>query len=667
MITLRKLLLDNFMSISHLEMDFEDGSITSITGKNGSGKSALFYALAFAITGYKKSDSFKEYVRAGQEKASIYLEATFKGFPITYDISVKEKNGTVDRTVVYNGVTYHNSDYEAFIKEHELDQLENIMFVFQKANSITNAKPTERANMLKRLFKFEFDSIVNQLKEKLEESKTSLAQTNAVIEELNKRMFELQPLARAKNAAAIQSERDELGKISGSLNRLQNVDKNAIDSNLRELRKANADVESAKSKITFYQNQIRNLENSIEEKGRYLQAHDPALLRSDLDKMQHEVDAVKIEYEKAQEQAGKIAADIRFKRSKIKELQEQITIGEAGVCHACGQPVDQEHVDKIRREKAGEEVLLKELEKNLEDCSVDALKRKVDELEYNRKGQEKVLQTAEQQAYSLDVERGRLREARTNLEDRERVLETCETNQIRVMKERERLTELEPLLAKKAELEAQRDALEKQIEEDLQGIAILQEKIENNRRIEQEKNSRDDRVRELGEVINNTTKEMNSTKTAVEIYEKAFPNFCIMKACESIQNYINSVVQKLFPYMSIKLTASNRGKGVDFYYTSESSKDKYINAKMASGAQEQILNLAYSIAIAQAYGLRTILLDEVDAAMDNENCGIIYEFMTTLEGFDQVIFISHRPESLDVAKKSGATAYYVESGEYTLV
>ena len=57
MITLKTLHIENFMSIDCLDLEFSNNQITAITGQNGSGKSSLIYAVALALTGYKKGES----------------------------------------------------------------------------------------------------------------------------------------------------------------------------------------------------------------------------------------------------------------------------------------------------------------------------------------------------------------------------------------------------------------------------------------------------------------------------------------------------------------------------------------------------------------------------------------------------------------------------------
>ena len=75
MIVLKSIHLENFMCIDSLDLSFENNTIVSIYGQNGSGKSTLIYAIALCITGYRYGESYRDYVKAGEDNALVILDA----------------------------------------------------------------------------------------------------------------------------------------------------------------------------------------------------------------------------------------------------------------------------------------------------------------------------------------------------------------------------------------------------------------------------------------------------------------------------------------------------------------------------------------------------------------------------------------------------------------
>ena len=214
------------MCIDSLDLDFNNNTIISISGKNGSGKSALIYAIALCITGYRYGESYRDYVKSGEDTSSIILDAELKGEPIHYEVSIKGNNKTgnpLKKEVTYKGITYLNSDYSSFMKDNDLDYIENLMFLFQGNNELISSKPSERAAILRKLFQFEFTSIVNSFKEKLDQSKVRMIEDEAVLSELQKRTFQESTLLRETPATRLKEWENEIRLLNENIFKLNNI------------------------------------------------------------------------------------------------------------------------------------------------------------------------------------------------------------------------------------------------------------------------------------------------------------------------------------------------------------------------------------------------------------------------------------------------------------
>ncbi|XP_050517633.1 structural maintenance of chromosomes protein 6 isoform X2 [Diabrotica virgifera virgifera] len=102
--TINCMILKNFMCHSHLEVKFEN--IIFVTGRNGSGKSAILTALVLGLGGRatltNRGSSAKGFVKAGKPSASIEIEICNEG-PMAYRQSVYGDAIHVIRTLNANG------------------------------------------------------------------------------------------------------------------------------------------------------------------------------------------------------------------------------------------------------------------------------------------------------------------------------------------------------------------------------------------------------------------------------------------------------------------------------------------------------------------------------------------------------------------------------------
>ena len=97
---LQNLLIQDFILIERLDLDFEDGFCV-ITGETGAGKSILLDAILFAM-GDKSNGQI---VRSGQEKAIVTLTFSVADkiilFLSEYDIKLNLDEGLIVKRVQY--------------------------------------------------------------------------------------------------------------------------------------------------------------------------------------------------------------------------------------------------------------------------------------------------------------------------------------------------------------------------------------------------------------------------------------------------------------------------------------------------------------------------------------------------------------------------------------
>lgn len=672
MILLRDLHLENFMRISSLDISFEDDTIISISGENGSGKSTIIYAIALCITGYRKGESYRNYVKMGEDTAKVILNAELKGYPINYELEIKGNNKTgnpLKKIVTYKGNTYLNSDYDSFMKEQELEYIENLMFLFQGNNDLINSRPTERASLLKKLFQFEFTDIVKPLKEKQEQNKIQNIETSTLIKELNSRTFNKQILSREIPNTQISKWEDQVSEINEKLNKIGNIDERSIDKYNSELNRVKQNILQTERKIFTYESNLESFKSRLSS---YTLEIDVDSLSKENEELSKKIDEFEDAINNKKDEISTARNNLNLKEYEIKEVQGQLDISKTGVCHACGQPIDEEHINilssrlhtlNIENAKLSRQKL--KLEKELSNLN-DQSRVLNDELNANNVS----IRKFKDQERDKELTLNRIKDIEENINTSKEYLNSLKKEEEKLLKEQHNINELIPLIEQKEDLDEEKSVLNEKISKAKETIISNRERKKSNKLIEEEEAERDSKLKELTDKSNELLLDINTTKQSIDIFENSFPNYIILRACGQLESYINSIIANVFEGFRVKLSQS-RG-GVSFFYKTEDIDDDadWLPVSMSSGAQQRILSLAYTIALGKMYGLQCLLLDEVDAACSDAATKTIYKFIASLEDFSQIIFISHKEGVGEVMKESGrdnVIYYKVDKGTYEQV
>ena len=668
MIILKTLHIENFMSIDCLDLEFSDNQITAITGQNGSGKSSLIYAIALALTGYRKGESYKDYIKTGKNSSKILLEITLKGFPASFDIEIngdKKKTGTLNRKVSYKGKTYLNSEFSQFIESEGLEELETLMFMFQGYHDIIDLKPAERANLLKKLFKFEFPDIVEGLKRNQEQIKVESLQQNAKIEELKSRIFTRTPLLREMPQEGIKTLEERFDSVSKILEGIGDIDEDSITKCDSEIALTEKELRSIESKINSDTRTLDSLRRSLKETEDFIRDNSKEALYAILDHIEKELEEYNSQYKELKEKDKDLNEKLKLSTYRVKELEGHYTISKTGVCHSCGQPIDKEYLSNLEKELNSAKEELNSIKDSIRELNFDKSNKKGKELENKVEEVKGTLRKTESYEASLESTTNRISDLTNLIEERKKAYSLTQEKMRTLQTKKIELDSLKEAIRERDSLMEERNTIKSKLQTAKDNKIKNIERRNTNERIDREIMERDLRVKELTERSNTLSISLNKVKQEIDIFETKFPNFIVLQACQKLEDIINSIVQRVFPYCRVSLKLSKGG--INFFYTSESSEDEWIPVSMASGAQRRTLSLAYFIALAKLSNISCIFLDEMDASMSPENAGIIYDFIGSLEYFDQVFFISHRKEAHEAvkARNDKLITYLVENGNYS--
>lgn len=656
------------MSIDCLDLEFSDNQITAITGQNGSGKSSLIYAIALALTGYRKGESYKDYIKTGKNSSKILLEILLKGVPASFDIEIngdKKKTGTLNRKVSYKGKTYLNSEFSQFIESEGLEELETLMFMFQGYHDIIDLKPAERANLLKKLFKFEFPDIVEGLKRNQEQIKVESLQQNAKVEELKSRIFTRTPLLREMPQEGIKTLEERFDSVSKILEGIGDIDEDSITKCDSEIALTEKELRSIESKINSDTRTLDSLRRSLKETEDFIRDNSKEALYAILDHIEKELEEYNSQYKELKEKDKDLNEKLKLSTYRVKELEGHYTISKTGVCHSCGQPIDKEYLSNLEKELNSAKEELNSIKDSIRELNFDKSNKKGKELENRVEDVKGTLRKTESYEASLESTTNRISDLTNLIEERKKAYSLTQEKMRTLQTKKIELDSLKEAIRERDSLMEERNTIKSKLQTAKDNKIKNIERRNTNERIDREIMERDLRVKELTERSNTLSISLNKVKQEIDIFETKFPNFIVLQACQKLEDIINSIVQKVFPYCKVSLKLSKGG--INFFYTSETSEDEWIPVSMASGAQRRTLSLAYFIALAKLSNISCIFLDEMDASMSPENAGIVYDFIGSLNYFDQVFFISHRKEAHEAvkARNDKLITYLVENGNYS--
>ena len=685
MITLQELRLRNFMNIDEVDLDFSSSYISIFTGSNGAGKSSIIEAIAICFTERRRGDSFKDFIKHGNTSASIHLKATYDQHPVVFDVELVNKSGWTPfkRQIKYKGITYKNSECTPLLESFGLDYLQHIMFSLQGENNVVDLKPSERTKVLKRIFDFELKPQIDALETRISQDQQALLVAQTQYDLLSNRDFVLKE--EQEELSSTQVKRYEMGleeverkireaeqrahNLSSTQTELQNVRqritslKKEAEANINRVREVDQHTSTLKRDIAAYTTELENLES--DEK-----------LRTQIEEKQKEITTLQdlIDGHRKSLESHQEILDTLY--PQIMELTTHIEAHKQGVCPACGQDTAPSKVPAMESAKAN-------LVQRQRDIQVEQenWKTVVAEAERSIAKHTATISSLEQTVaanartrtqYTQFLER--MNADIVNQDTRRKDIKNTEHSLLAALevaeKDEEQLqAQLDGEETDTAQLYKDQQRLRSILDDDKVAKALNVRIREQNQAMESEKEQVEFQLQDLISHQNTLTANIAACRDAKRILSVDLPNYIIVKACSKLEKHINSFIANVKPGMVVRLLQNKRG--VEFFYSPKGEDidiDEWMSTKMASGFERELLSAAWRVALAKAYSLDILMLDEIDSAASVQASEKMFQELATLEGFEQMIIISHKPEVVDViqAETDRVSSYNVEGGIFTL-
>lgn len=692
MIELNNLHLEHFMKITEADLDLSS-AITILEGDNGQGKSAVMEAIAVCLAERKRADSVKEFVQKGFEHAKIILEMKYNSVPIIFNVVLNVRGGTpLERDVEYEGKHYINSEVTDLIKELDFTFYSDIILSMQGQDDIATMTPVQRANLLQRLFQFDFTEKVKGINDKIDEANEAIKLDNSKIEYLNKELVAKkarrdsvvlkEPPFDSNTYYAKQSEQDKLFEelthiknIMGEANELHDkrndiVEKsNNLGYKIQDLKQKKETAQAAKTELETFDfdgkssaltSEIENLRNEIDSQNASLQMFDESIKAN-------------------QVKQTEVLQNIATCKYKETEFAKKLLLIEKGVCPECGQStcnMDHSVIETDKNTNADKIIHLKTEEGNIGFAIADDTRKK-EEVRQSISSLISKKATAEANLTSLRSTYNVLKSKVMPLEVYEQLeddLKIAEADQValqdaynKVMSE---LDKRKDAWTKQDEIERKYEAIKADIKMFDNAMVFnnaAQKQIE---QYDEDTKNSEMNIEEIKNSAASLAKDIDCYNEVKKVLDKELPNFLIVKTCSKLEAEMNTFVQEVFPEFRIRLLQSKRG--VEFFYTTDPNNDmedvkSLINSKMASGYERSVLGIAFKVALCRAYGLTFAALDEIDAAASDDNSMKTFSSLINSNVFDQMIFITHKEPTKEMIRSlaDDVTCYHVENGVFT--
>ena len=601
MLIFKRVILHNFGSYEHAELDLQERGFCLVTGQNnykkdnalsnGSGKSFLWNALSFALTGETLQGIKANLKNISTEENSCYVELTFSygrdEYCLTRYVAPKSdlkilKNG---ENVSGKGIRESDKKLSELLPDVTKDLVASTILIGQgMPHRFSSFSPSGRKELLEKLTKSDF---------MIEEIKRAVANR---LEKLNIKLKEYVDDIRTKSA--------ELRVVESNYLKHKNELDNMISPDYEEeITKLTAELVNIDKELTQVVAQRAELE--AQRKVIYTQweaiTSEKATVRTDCDKKY---------YTRNNELSQKkvvLTTQISMLRKEIEKLKK-IT----DICPTCGQKLHNvERPDTTKQEAELAELLnqLTEVQELITACDI------------------------KYKEYLTDIDTsfdGEIRQQKTLLSDCDMQLGFCNT-QITTWSDAKsyKAGQLTKLQHDRDHMQSYFEKLDKTVKEELTEVNDLKTKI-------QASTAGQEQQQEHLAVV----------KQAESLLKREFRGFLLSSVIDLLNSKAKDYCEIVFETRDLEICLN--GNAIDITYCGKMFDS-------LSGGEKQRVDLILQFALRNIlmqylnFNSNIIVLDEITDFLDKKSCAAVMRLLEKeLNTIESVFIISHHAETLDL-------------------
>jgi len=712
-----KLTLSNFTSYGENppELDFTRFKLAAISGLNGAGKSSLLDAITWCIWGTSRAgDSSDALIHSGAN--DMQVEFSFKLDSHLYTIKRRRAKKSGGSTALELWSNQHNLT-EGTIKATQEKIIQNLHLTFETftnssylrqghADEFTTKGPTERKRILADILGLShYDSLEEKAKEKAKQSQTKLQLLEYQLLEIEAELSqkeqsqEKKVLAERKinqvedNIASVEKElktlqtqvaflnatRDQQNKLTQTLSDLQDELNNILAQGKSRADRIKA-LEEELLQLPIFDDKLKELKRLEKEKEEYAVIFQKKL------ELENKLTSIKSTLALKNQQKENLEKNLNEIKSHIRELENN-----SAKCPTCGQIINRDQKQKVKKEYLGEEKILKlkiaDIKTSDEENQISRLQKDIGGISLDdTKLQESIKKLNE--LSHLQEKREKLIAAQATLESEKKVVQ--ELRQLFVNK-KSQIEKLADEVKKIPNLEKDLTDLENQVSQKELQLSSLRLEEKDARNLLGQATELISRAAQMEKLANQKIKEKSNLQKERDIYDelglafgkKGIQAMIIEAAIPEIEDEANSLLNRLTEgrmrialqtqrQTKTKLESGEKGivETLDIIISDEMGEREY---SLYSGGEAFRVNFAIRLAISKLLTRRAgaklqfLVIDEGFGSQDAPGRDRLVETIDAIkDDFEKILIITHIeelkeefPVRIEVAKNASGSTFEV--------
>lgn len=614
-LTFLKVKLHNFMSFGDAEVDLNDMGNILVTGRNyckldnaysnGSGKSSIFNAICYALTGETSQGVSNGIENIFAEPNDCWVELSFKANDDVFNIK-RIKTPKSDMKIWINGedksgkgIRESSKLLATYLPDLTSELISSVIILGQGLPyKFSDNSPAQRKEILEKLTKSDF--MIQSIKDKLDTRQSEL-----------KDNLKAKELEQVSVASEIKVYNEQLDRTKKELEVISSV--GDFDEKIENLENL---IAMSDDTLEGFNNDISNYESLIAS----LQDSKSKIVMSENDKLHENLRGIDASISSYNESRTNASAEIRMLKNEIQQL-DSIT----DICPTCGQKIP----DVNKPDTSERKIKLVGLEKDF-----DALNKSLDELKSKREAM------TEDNARSIRL---MTEEVNNQISDMTTKLNGVKSNLKRVELEKESYKQE---LFKCKSFKENKDKLESSlfdIEEKLGKLLIQSESIDSS--------------------IKTINSHIDSVQQMITLARREFRGILLSSVIEFIDKKVKQYSLEVFGTTELNFTLDENC--IDISYCNKMYENMSGGEKQKI---DIIIQLALRDILSQQLGIRSNLLicDEIYDNMDGVSCQKITNLISTLTDISSIFIISHHAQDLEITYDNNLLVEKDENGISTI-